>query len=757
MTLLLFTQISLSQTLPTDYFRSRASGNWNSYSVWESSHDNINWSNATMYPDTTSSGILISTGTSINISASIRIDQVKIMSGGTLKNSYIFNLDRGPGIDMDVYGILELNDYMATSAEVIIRDGAQYIKYLSNNRQINRCTWENGSTLKLITFPSTNLITVSALDQHFYNMIIDGTNQKYPLNLQFTAGTQISGNFTILTSNYMEVRLTSSSNPLSLMILGNLSINSNCTLILNTTATPTSLSVYGNVSIGSSCELSINNLQNNLILFGNLTLTSGAQINKSPHQNGTIIFAGLNEYQTVSNSGLINNVNYKLNSNAIVTFNTISLSSSAYNLTIEDNASLIIPNTGINAIVKKQIPPADWSQSMNGWHLLSSPVQNQSLLNGGFTTGPYDFFKWSEIENLWLNQKESGNDITAFIPGQGYLVSYDDGGTKTFTGNLNSSSINFTNLSYTGSSPAAGYQLLGNPFPCSLDWNATGWNRMGFSNIAQVWSDIAGNYLPLTEDNGIIPPEQGFFVQALSGINSITIPTIARVHSNTAFHKQIPANFLRLRISDTVSGQFDETVIMLAEAALEGYDAFDGYKMNGSESAPQLYTSVESGERVCVNGLPVVSTPSAIGLYFKPGTAMHYILKPITNTFLKEIWLEDKLNGTFIPIDGSELTVESSPDFPENRFMIHLGSLGLNEGQTQDEGSVYSYGKTIYFSDKVNASDYKLFNLTGKLVKFGNIQHGVHNTIDCSSLTPGVYFVKLTDKNRIVTRKIIIY
>lgn len=69
---------------PTDYFRTRASGNWNSVATWESSTDGINWHAATLTPDFNANTITIMGGHSVLVTANVTVDQVVIKTSASL-------------------------------------------------------------------------------------------------------------------------------------------------------------------------------------------------------------------------------------------------------------------------------------------------------------------------------------------------------------------------------------------------------------------------------------------------------------------------------------------------------------------------------------------------------------------------------------------------------------------------------------------------------------------------------------------------
>lgn len=79
---------------PTDYFRTRASGNWNSIATWESSADGINWHAATLVPDATANTISILSGHTVVVTANVTVDQLIVSTGAnvTVNTGVVFTI-----------------------------------------------------------------------------------------------------------------------------------------------------------------------------------------------------------------------------------------------------------------------------------------------------------------------------------------------------------------------------------------------------------------------------------------------------------------------------------------------------------------------------------------------------------------------------------------------------------------------------------------------------------------------------------------
>lgn len=104
----------------TDFFRSRATGNWNATATWESSATGTagTWIPATLTPDDIAQVITIRNGHKVNLISSVYIDEVVIENGGILDNqmpiSEILTISTGPNDDLEIKsgGV-----YMVTSTE----------------------------------------------------------------------------------------------------------------------------------------------------------------------------------------------------------------------------------------------------------------------------------------------------------------------------------------------------------------------------------------------------------------------------------------------------------------------------------------------------------------------------------------------------------------------------------------------------------------------------------------------------------------
>lgn len=768
--------VMYAQTNPTDHFRSRTSGDWKTSSTWESSADGFIWVNSTLVPNELSASILIKSGDSVFTTTTHTADQMVVESGAVFCINSLFNLFNGEDIDLDVYGRIRLNAYLSTTAEILMRSGSQYIKDISKNFALNICTWEEGSTivLKLTTTPTSDLTN---LNQTFYNFIWDGKGQMINYNLKLPPVFSVAHDMTILSTNGWQLILSQSVTTVQYNIAANLKIKDNSMLLLTSGTGAVSLNIGGNVEVGDNvdwCRIDVgaNNPSTVFQLAGNLIIANNSKIFSSK-VNGKIQFTNsiINQHISYIGTGRTQNVNFVIDENVAVLTNFLNIDLN-YSLTLEPGSSLTAPtftnsnpdfdniiikdgasiftnSNNVKGTMQRTLSNADWSIPQDGWHLISAPVASQALAAGGFLDPEYDFFAWSEPQNLWLNQKIAGNNITSFNPGQGYFVAYDNGGTKSFTGTFNVASIPFNNLSKTETSLYSGYHLLGNPFPCALDWNNAAWNRQNISEVAMVWNETAMNYLPVTTStNNIIPANQGFFIQAILATNAITIPQEARTHSNAVFNKKCKvAEQLHLKVKPVNMESWDEVIIQLDAGALTGYDNMDGHEMQGSEYAPQLYSVIAENEMLCVNTLPMNQIPPIVPLHFRPGFSNTYTLEVLGNTMSKPVYLEDVLSGNIILLKDSatlDFTAYISDD--PRRFRLHMGPVGLPESELNSQFQVYSYGNTVYFKDDLNSEptlEYILRDLAGNIIARGKLDEQPVALRQFANIATGIYLVSV--------------
>ncbi len=413
-----------------------------------------------------------------------------------------------------------------------------------------------------------------------------------------------------------------------------------------------------------------------------------------------------------------------------------------------------------------------WADGVHGWHFLSSPVGAQAISPAFTDATPenYDFYVWWEPSDLWVNYKNSSvpptwstaNVLGAttgngnFIPGKGYLAAYASTSTKSFAGTLNVSNIAVSDLTNTGSAAYKGWNLLGNPFPCPLTWNAAG-NTWDLSNIdasCQIWKESIASYVVVEAEN-IIPENNGFMVHVTAeGSGSLTIPASSRDFDAAAWYKSASAeeNRIKLMAVDVAGQTAQETIIAFNPDATEDFDPlYDSHFLAGH--APMFF-SVSKEKSYALDCLPQLNNNLVIPLSFIKNSSNDFTIElmksiPGKSVYLTDLKLNKSQNLTNEPVYAFS---SSSIDSPE-RFQISFIIDGTAE-ETKPVPSVYSWENSIYVRNQ-GISELQVYNLTGQTVFAERIvQQGLYRAVH--NLREGFYIVRLTGEEGVVTRKIYI-
>ncbi|MFZ4412599.1 MAG: M6 family metalloprotease domain-containing protein [Bacteroidales bacterium] len=406
----------------------------------------------------------------------------------------------------------------------------------------------------------------------------------------------------------------------------------------------------------------------------------------------------------------------------------------------------------------------------NTWHLLSSPVSNQAIKPEFAPSSPdvsFDFYKWDEsipsTGNVWQNIRDNSgayvSGFTTFENGRGYLVAYSSSYTGTsihyFNGELNNGdqSIAVSNSSNT-------YNLIGNPFPSAIDWDATGYNNRtscleNTSPSIWIWNGIYGNYgvyaygAGTNDITGIIPPHQGFFVKAIAS-SSFTIPNSARVHPTQNFTKTISTDLLRLKVKARANSYGDEILIKKNKQTNEGEGVEKWFSMLAD--APALY-SVKNNKKYSINTLTEITDQLIVPVGFVTGINSNYTISAEGIQSFGYVLLEDLQTGV-----QQNLSIKNSYSFtaqqndPENRFLIYFNS----NDRTDEMPIIYYNLKSITIINPwIGKTTLSIYNIKGQIIRSFTIETG-NNNFNFKT-TQGVYVFKMTNDAHVFVKKEVIY
>ncbi len=349
-------------------------------------------------------------------------------------------------------------------------------------------------------------------------------------------------------------------------------------------------------------------------------------------------------------------------------------------------------------------------------------------LDGNPATNPAEPFQADSLKKAWY-YAHNGKGAAAVDMNitQGYATYDWANRTITFIGLTNTGTMDITGLSYTNNDPQSsatlpdfydGWQLVGNPYPSTLDWDAV--SASGLTNVDNgiyVWdqTQYAGYQNGITVGSGTqdnnIAPMQGFFVHTTASNASITINNSHRTHGVPTFKNTIVHdNLIKLKVS--ANGFDDYLAIYFKPDAKTGFDGkYDMLRMfSYDNNVPHFYAvEPEAQTRLLLDGLPdtLLNNDLIIPLGIKTvNGGQHIISLTEFNAFnTTHVYLEDKTNNTVINLrttktyefthPGGDLTGRFYLKFAKNNKPQLANAFGKQYAQ-EDANFVFSFATNVF-------------------------------------------------------------
>ncbi len=280
-----------TQTLKiVKYFRSNASGDWNSHGTWQQSTDNgTTWITATTLPTSADESITVRGTHNVTVTSDVAVDQLTVDAGGqvTVNSEQTLTIANGAGTDMQVNGKLVNSGTVTTTGTLAFGSGSTY-QHGRNGGTIPTASWDAASTCLVTGVTNTS---PGGVNQTFGNFTWNCTGQSGTIDFNGNL-RNVQGNFTLTTTNGQELRLSSGETQ--------------------------TLNVAGNFEMtGGILNFNSGNGTFTMALAGDFTHTGGT-IRESGSGNGAIVFNG-GKTQTYTSGGTISNtINFTVNSGTLL-------------------------------------------------------------------------------------------------------------------------------------------------------------------------------------------------------------------------------------------------------------------------------------------------------------------------------------------------------------------------------------------------------------------------------------------------------
>ncbi len=408
----------------------------------------------------------------------------------------------------------------------------------------------------------------------------------------------------------------------------------------------------------------------------------------------------------------------------------------------------------------------------NEWHIISTPVGNEVI---GAYLDMY-LYSYDETTDAFTNLYQP---LTMPLNvGQGYHVWSVAGAADAviLNGTTNTSDVNVT-LTVTPSTNHSGWNLLGNPFPCAIDWNGnSGWNLNNVDPTVYLFdAGGSGNYATWNystgtgtngKTDGLIAATQGFWVRTSDTLGnqssySLTIPASQRVASaTTEFYKDTKQELNTLRLKVQAEKYSDECIIAFTEDATEGFDnMLDAYKLFTKAASPKLYIE-NANVKYAVDFMNNIEEHESVPVSFLAGADGDFTFTVTGIDGFPDdipIYLEDKKDNLFMDLrENNEYQFTGTVLDERDRFVIHFANpLGVDDPAMAELNSIriYSWQKTVIVNIPfVSDGNIAVYNLLGKEIAAGKAVQG-KNEISVPDAN-GYYIVKVVCENGIKTGKV---
>ena len=475
-----------------------------------------------------------------------------------------------------------------------------------------------------------------------------------------------------------------------------------------------------------------------------------------------------------------------VNSGVVLTTNTVALNSTSQSF------SSIISNGTIYGTVSysrytAQVFPAGSND------LISAPLSGQNF--GDFNIANADlassgtiraFAPYNTASGNYENYDTSVNSGTLIASGVGFRAATDTGSNLNFTGSIVSTDV----LDVSISDAVAGFawNLIGNPYPSYIDFdtffqaNKDEFNSSGpFQAIYGYDGDASDGWTvwnQATIDEGslveLIAPGQGFFVKAKSGGGSVDFTTAMRVSgsSDDFILNRSSANnavLCKLNLANT-NDKLASTDVFFIEGTTRGLDnGYDAGLYYGNEAEFSIYSNLveeNSGLDLAIQTLPFIDLSDAViplGINAAGGVQLSIGIDDVSTLPGNiNVYLEDATTNTQILLNDSNYIFTPIDDLSGvGRFFLRFSSSVLAVATINwDNLVIYASSsprEVIISGNLSGATSVNLYDIQGRLIISKALdESSAFNTLDASTVTSGVYIVKVFNKNEVKTKKLII-
>lgn len=411
------------------------------------------------------------------------------------------------------------------------------------------------------------------------------------------------------------------------------------------------------------------------------------------------------------------------------------------------------------------------------WRFLSFSVSGQTLesfdddfVTTGFPGTDYpnfpsssnpwsSFYFYDEVLGTTFNDGYYVPSSTADVLGVGQGVWIWCGDTITGTqpfvidayGPINQGDINLP-VSYTPSSGIVnedGWNMVANPYPCTIDWDAADWTKTNIGGAIFIWDPDNLQYTSYVGGVGTnlgsnkIASSQAFWVHSTGASPVLQIKESCKINEDHGFIKKAgyQPELLRLELNSNSSDVTDETVVRFEINATDNFDEdFDALKFYSGDVNSIQIASVLNQKEYTINTIEKQNSLPVIDFRIISSNSDSCTLKTTDISGIQNmncVILEDLITG-----DKTNLLIDSIYSFYHVAGDTNVRfSIQFSEVSTFNIVDVSCFGEVDGEIEVILNS-----NISSNIEWFNNAGVSVKNSTSLFSdslqgLKPGVYAV----------------
>lgn len=406
---------------------------------------------------------------------------------------------------------------------------------------------------------------------------------------------------------------------------------------------------------------------------------------------------------------------------------------------LEDKAQVVYQDP-IRVIMKKHVSAFDADTHL--WNLFASPMREDITpsTENGILTDPdtgYALLAYNESAANWIDYKE--NPFVLEL-GKSYLYANALDTTLVFEGTTMGYSATIPLAYHTANGAFAGCNFIGNPLPCNAYLNRS-------------------YYFISEESNSLIAVPKSI-TRSIAPCTGIILNTNGPEETDVSFEQMPFSQNLGLEGTIEITAAKSNAPSLVLDQAILSFNPDDDLgKLAIFEGAPSVYFTKDGNDLAILSIDSVDVQPLKFKARENGSYTIHFELQNLSPSYLHLI---DNVAGNNIDLLATpHYTFNASTTDYSSRFkLVFDPHYGIEEdGPSTSSGSFayYANGQIIINDEEMcHSASLQVVDLTGRVVLSEAINE---RDVACnvSTLSPGVYLMRLTNANTVWTQKIVIH